>query len=359
MNSCRQKLAVRGPEGGDVKRSIVTICLLLWCSTLLSAATIGTSFTYQGYLEDDGNPASGLYDIEFRLFDAETGGAQIGGTQTEFGNLIQEGYLDVQLDFGAGVFIGEALWLEISVTPTGEGDWVTLSPRTRITPAPFSMYSQSTDSIDGLHGSDLMEIVTYDPDGDGKVEEAVAADFSLTSGNSDTVDGQHADAFVQKSGDSMTGSLTLAADPTQDYEAATKHYVDGVATGGQIPSGFMILGWSEVAPSGYTFSGKSLVSDTDDIWVTRAPLPTADRWYVGTAAVGGKVFVMGGDSQTMGSESWNEAYTPETDTWESRSSIPTPRTRGHLVESVGEKIYVIGGESGPDPVSVNFVFSSG
>jgi hypothetical protein len=37
--------------------------------------------------------------------------------------------------------------------------------------------------------------------------------------------------FVQKSGDTMTGALVLAADPTAALQAATKQYVDTVATG--------------------------------------------------------------------------------------------------------------------------------
>jgi hypothetical protein len=43
------------------------------------AADVGTSFTYQGQLTDNGNPAQGPHDFEFRLFDADVGGTQIGG----------------------------------------------------------------------------------------------------------------------------------------------------------------------------------------------------------------------------------------------------------------------------------------
>jgi hypothetical protein len=36
-----------------------------------------TAFTYQGRLTDAGNPASGNYDLQFKLFDAPSGGTQI------------------------------------------------------------------------------------------------------------------------------------------------------------------------------------------------------------------------------------------------------------------------------------------
>ena len=42
--------------------------------------------------------------------------------------------------------------------------------------------------------------------------------------------------FVSKSGDTMTGALTLAGDPVSDLQAATKKYVDDNAGGGGTPS---------------------------------------------------------------------------------------------------------------------------
>jgi hypothetical protein len=38
-------------------------------STSLSAS-LGTGFTYQGYLEDGGSPVNGSYDLQFNLYDA-------------------------------------------------------------------------------------------------------------------------------------------------------------------------------------------------------------------------------------------------------------------------------------------------
>ena len=42
----------------------------------------GTAFTYQGRLNAGGNPVSGVYDFSFALFNASTGGSQVGGTVT-------------------------------------------------------------------------------------------------------------------------------------------------------------------------------------------------------------------------------------------------------------------------------------
>ncbi len=58
--------------------------ILLATLSLFSFRTFAqsTAFTYQGRLQDGGNPATGLYDFEFRLFDASLGGAQQGPTVT-------------------------------------------------------------------------------------------------------------------------------------------------------------------------------------------------------------------------------------------------------------------------------------
>jgi len=69
---------------------------------------------------------------------------------------------------------------------------------------------------------------------DGTVARALKCNSSgqlevLVSGkvpDSELLDGLHSSAFVLKSGDTMTGALTLSGTPTVDLHAATKKYVD-------------------------------------------------------------------------------------------------------------------------------------
>ena len=94
-----------------------------------SQALIGTSFTYQGRLTDNGSPVNGDYDFQFILYDAEAGGSQVGSLLQLEDEPVTEGLFTVLLDFGA-VFDGTALWLEIGVRPGAETDpYTTLSPR--------------------------------------------------------------------------------------------------------------------------------------------------------------------------------------------------------------------------------------
>ena len=103
---------------------------------------LGTAITYQGRLTDAGVPASGSYDLQFALFDAATGGAQQGAVVTQNSVTVTAGVFTVSLDFLAGVFAGDARWLEVGVRPGGaSGAFTILAPRQPLSPAPHSIYA--------------------------------------------------------------------------------------------------------------------------------------------------------------------------------------------------------------------------
>ena len=104
-------------------------------------ASVGTAFTYQGTLYDSGTLASGTYDLQFRLYNARSGGTQTGSTLTKNNVTVSDGQFTVELDFG-NVFDGTALWLEIAVRPgSSTGSYTTLSPRQALNPAHYAGYA--------------------------------------------------------------------------------------------------------------------------------------------------------------------------------------------------------------------------
>jgi hypothetical protein len=109
------------------------------------AAPMGTAFTYQGRLIDANKPADGLYDLQFKLFDANIAGVQKGST-IDINELdVIDGLFTVLLDFGSGVFDGNTVWLEIGVRPGSLKDpniYTTLSPRQEITPTPYALQTR-------------------------------------------------------------------------------------------------------------------------------------------------------------------------------------------------------------------------
>jgi hypothetical protein len=114
-----------------------------------NATALGTGFTYQGRLTEDGAPANGLYDIRFILYDSETGGSQVGViTETQEDVSVTDGVFTTNLDFGAGSFNGDARWLEIAVRPGASvGTFTVLSPRQAVSATPYALVAQSAAGL--------------------------------------------------------------------------------------------------------------------------------------------------------------------------------------------------------------------
>jgi hypothetical protein len=127
--------------------SIVSTGCLLYCAACLGAP-MGTAITYQGRFTSGGSPANGAYDFEFRLFDAATGGTQTGSPVAKEDLSVADGYFTTTLDFGSGVFTGDARWLQIAVRPGAEtGAYTTITPRLELTPTPYTLYSSTQGTV--------------------------------------------------------------------------------------------------------------------------------------------------------------------------------------------------------------------
>jgi len=100
-----------------------------------SGFTQTTEFSYQGFIRDNGAPASGNYDFEFRLFATANGVDQLMSQQRSNVSVVN-GVFSVTLDFGA--FPAADRFLEIAVKPSGSEQFVTLAARTKILSTPIA-----------------------------------------------------------------------------------------------------------------------------------------------------------------------------------------------------------------------------
>src|ERR1043165_6112574 len=126
---------------------ILTLLLLSTCPPTFAQTTL---FTYQGKVTDAGTPANGSYDFEFRLFDALSGGNQIGSTNPVNSVLVANGIFTVQLDFGLTAFSGTPRFLAISVRATGAPSFTLLTPRQQVSSNPYAIRSLNAGIADGL-----------------------------------------------------------------------------------------------------------------------------------------------------------------------------------------------------------------
>lgn len=89
-----------------------------------------------------------------------------------------------------------------------------------------------------------------------------------------------------------------------------------------------------------------------DEWQARTPMPTA-RGYLSSVEIGGKIYVIGGDSTGSGTVvATNEMYDPATDSWTTKAPMLTARALPGIAE-VNGKIYVIGGTTGGPVLNTN------
>ena len=135
--------------------------LLLSIALILSASIFAqtTQFTYQGRFNDASvpSPTNGTYQMEFKAFDAVSGGNQFASTVTLPTVQVVNGIFTVTLDFGAQTFQGANVFLEISVRPSGNPNpYTILNPRQKVTSAPYSI--QSLKSITALNADNAANL---------------------------------------------------------------------------------------------------------------------------------------------------------------------------------------------------------
>lgn len=154
---------------------VSTFCL--WSGTARGQAE---SFTYQGQLKLQGMPLSAEVDMKFTLFDSDSAAEAVAGPLLFDGvNLasvqVSNGLFSAELDFGPGALqLGQ--WLEIEVRsphdPGDSGAYTVLTPRQRISAAPFAL------SVPGLASNEAGVDVEGDIHAGG---EMIASAFSSNS----------------------------------------------------------------------------------------------------------------------------------------------------------------------------------
>lgn len=131
-----------------------------------------TALTYQGRLKNGGQPASGLHDMRFRLFDAAQGGNQLGDMQCVNNITVADGLFTATIDFGQQFASPDSRFLEIQVrADTGLGcgngnGFVTLTPRQPITAAPIANHARSAFALDAADGGPTNALIV---DNEGRI----------------------------------------------------------------------------------------------------------------------------------------------------------------------------------------------
>jgi hypothetical protein len=114
-----------------------------------TAFTQGTTFTYQGRLNNGTAPATGQYDFRFKLYLDPAGNTQAGSSYLTNGVAVNSGLFTTAINFGAGLFAGSNCWLEVGVKTNGAASYSVLTPLQAMTPTPYAVFAGSASNVLG------------------------------------------------------------------------------------------------------------------------------------------------------------------------------------------------------------------
>ena len=201
---------------------LLTALVLLTGKTV--AAPVGTAFTYQGRLNDSGNAATGIYDLRFTVYDALAGGNAVGSSQTNAATPVTNGLFATRLDFGPGIFTGDARWLELAARTNGGADaFEVMTPRNELTPAPSAQFASNAATAATLSGTVTLAQLPAEVVANNATNVTLGGAFSgngagLTNVSAATLGGQSGRNFWQLGGNSASPGQFLGTTNTQALE---------------------------------------------------------------------------------------------------------------------------------------------
>jgi hypothetical protein len=85
---------------------------------------------------------NGPVDLKITMWDADTGGSQVGSTNTFNAMQLNDGRFACGLNFGNAAFDGSNRWIQVEFrNPAGSGQYQALSPRDKITATPYALFA--------------------------------------------------------------------------------------------------------------------------------------------------------------------------------------------------------------------------
>lgn len=150
----------------------VTPAILISLAFAAAANAQSTAFTYQGELKDGSTAASGVYDLRFRLFDAASGGSQVGATVCVDNVQVTNGLFTASVDFGQQFATITSRHLETAVrrdtglTCANSTGFTVMAPRQTLSPTPRAMAASVANTLAAPDGTPASAVFV---DNTGKV----------------------------------------------------------------------------------------------------------------------------------------------------------------------------------------------
>lgn len=198
------------------------MALAMFAAAPVHAAPLGTGFTYQGQLNQSGSPITGTAHFRFSLWDAASGGTQLGVNQIVANVLVTSGIFTVQLnaggEFAATAFNGDARWLQIEVcTDAVCTSQTLLTPRQALTGTPYALQSSNSQFLTHIGGVGLRINPGTTTNVPGMLGNTSVSDLVLGS----FLDGGVAHSFISTGYTSNTRKVSIGRASSSDPPTKT------------------------------------------------------------------------------------------------------------------------------------------
>ena len=139
---------------------IVSALFLMFAllNSVSALSAVPEKISYQGRLSDvSGNPLDGIHQINFSLYDLETGGLPIWTEQQSV--TVENGIFSVRLGavtpFAGNEFENPVLYLELEIYNSDSTSWETLAPRQELSSTAYARKAANSDRLEGNSIADL------------------------------------------------------------------------------------------------------------------------------------------------------------------------------------------------------------
>jgi hypothetical protein len=197
-------------------------CLLGFMNSVCAQ---GTAFTYQGHLQNNGNPALGSYDFTFALYNNNsTNNGAIGNPLTIPNVGVSNGLFTVALDFG-NQFNSQPIWMAIGVRTNGGTNFTALNPLQELTPVPYAIYAAAAGTAGSVSAANISGTISA-ANLPASVMTNNAANVALSGSFSGTFNG-----LPVLPGDSVNVNNNGVSIPTNLFSVGTNNMIGAVTAG--------------------------------------------------------------------------------------------------------------------------------
>ncbi len=148
-------------------------------------------FTYQGQLVDGGQPANGVYDFRFVIYDSDVNGNVVGGPEWKDDLTVSRGLFAVNLAPAAlnTIFTGSPRWMQVEVRPGSSTGAYTVLPRQPIMAVPYAWSLRPGAVVTGYMGSGnfVLNLENTDPTWGGGLSAKSASGVAVSATSPDGI----------------------------------------------------------------------------------------------------------------------------------------------------------------------------